>query len=272
MRFSTLILALLFCFSSSVFAKKIISDLDFNRGDWAMVGVPLHNYKQLPIQKELSTFVSKDMDMMREIQRTWDFEQTFEDKCDFHYSLKFYRNGELVRTLNLNLYCGYITYDGMSYEFNPVEFERFRNNSSSIAWSRISFADLELLRKAIYTLDKADDVYWYDDVKQYTYPGFIVVSIDGLSWNTDMDSLFYVVEKKVVERAGTNQFYLQKYFHVIRGDDMYAKYLINCTPEVAARLEQYADYPWRSHLHNRDSVSILAIGIDRNRYWKLMNE
>ena len=177
-----------------------------------------------------------------------------------------------MRTLNLNLYCGYITIEGKSYAFDPTEFDRFKTHSKAVAWSRISFADLELLKEAIHTLEQAEDVYWYEDVKQYTYPGFIVLSINGLAWNSDLDSLFQVVDHTVERKAGTSEFYLQKYFHVIRGNKLFVKYLVNCNQWTASALEQYADYPWRSHLHNRDSVSILAIGIDRKRYWKLMKE
>ena len=39
---------------------------------------------------------------------------------------------------------------------------------------------------------------------------------------------------------------------------------------LAQRLEGNLTLDWRSHLHNKDSVSILAIGIDEKRYRKLM--
>ena len=272
MRSQLVLLAILLFHFLPVKAEKVIKDINFDRGSWAMVGVPLHNYKLLPIQKELSTFITHDTGFMKEIQQAWDFERTFEDKCDYHYALKFYLNDNLVKTLNLNLHCGYVTSEGISFVFNPEEFGRFREHASQISWSRISFADLDLLKKAINKLEQAENVYWYEDVKQYTFPGFIVVSLNGLPWNTDRDSLFNVVEKQIVNKARTTRFYLQRYFHIIRDDKLYIKYIVNCDNAVAGRLEQYADYPWRSHLHNRDSISILAIGVDRQRYWKLMNQ
>ena len=35
--------------------------MDFSSGDWALVGVPVHNYRMMPIQEELGTFVTKDV-------------------------------------------------------------------------------------------------------------------------------------------------------------------------------------------------------------------
>lgn len=254
------------------FADKVISDLNFLTGDWALVGVPIHNYQMLPIQEELKTFISKDRALMLEIQAKWDLPITYEDKCDYHYALKFYKDGELVKTLNLNLYCGYLSSGGMAYEFNPIEFERFRSRSAPVSWSRISFADLGRLKDVVSKLDGTDEVYWYEDVEPYRYSGFFVLSVNQLPWNADLDSLQREVEQTVRKRGGSNQFYVKKYFHLIQGDQLFARYLVNCEETLAKRIEKN-DYQlgWRSHLQNTDSVRIVAIGISQRRYWELMN-
>lgn len=255
-------------------AEKIIGDLDFTKGDWAMVGVPLHNYKKLPIQEELSTFISKDISLMQEIQQGWDLEMTFEDKCDYHYALKFYNGRELVRTITLNLYCGYATYDGLSYDFNPKEFERLKKGSSKIPWSRISFSEMGLMKKAIKMLNGTDGVYWYEDVEQYKYGGSFMLTIGNMSWNSNLDSLQQAVENRVYQLGQNSQFHVQEYYHQIIDGKLKVRYIVSCEEELAKTLQARSGVylPWRSHLYNKDKVSILAIGIDENKYWRLMNK
>ena len=118
----------------------------------------------------------------------------------------------LAKTLSLNLYCGYITVDGLSYKFDPNNFSYFANQAEKVSWSRISFQDLDLLKTAIATLDKAPDVYWYEDVEQYNYPGFCMINVNGLHWDTDLDSLYQVVQNKIVEKTRLQGFLLAKVF------------------------------------------------------------
>ena len=255
------------------FAHKVIGDLDFSSGQWALVGIPVHNYRMLPIQSSLSTFITKDKAFIREIQGRWDLEMTFEDKCDYHYELKFYRNGHLQRTLKVNLHCGYVTYDGLSYSFSPSEFERFRAFANPIDWSRISFGDIGMLKRAIKALDTSPGVYWYDDVKQYYYSGFFLLSVNGLPWNANLDSLYQAVQVQVRQTVKSDNFYLQKYYHTIRGDHMFVRYIVNCESPLASRYKVNNKYMgWRSHLAGKDSVRVVAIGVNRKRYWQLVDQ
>ena len=268
-----LLIGLSFFILQSIYAEKIIGDLDFESGNWALVGVPLHNYKKLPIQEELSTFISHDVELMKKMQSEWDLEMTFEDKCDYHYSLKFYQNRHLVRTVTLNLHCGYATYKGLSYAFDPQEFDLLKDHAKSVSWSRISFSDLQLMKQAIQKLNRTQEVYWYEDVQQYTYPGFIMFTVNKLPWNSNMDSLQLAVEEKIQQLTGSGAFYLQKYYHLVKGDLLEVRYILNCDEMLARKLSDYDSsiLAWRSHLHNQERVSILAIGIDEKRYWKIMN-
>lgn len=251
-------------------AEKVLAPFDFSQGDWALIGVPLHNYKSLPIQKELGTFVTKDQAFMRQIQEEWDLDMTFEDKCDYHYALKIYRDKELISTIKLNLHCGYLTADGLSYEFAPAEFERFKQHAKPISWSRVSFADLDLLKEAIQRLDKTRDVYWYEDVKPYKYPGYFMFSVNGLPWSANLDSLYTEVDEQIRQASNSHQFYLQKYYHVIRGDNMFVRYIVNCDERVSRKVQLSQTLGWRSHLSGRDSLRVVAIGLDEERYWKIM--
>ncbi|MDX2283017.1 MAG: hypothetical protein NW241_02600 [Bacteroidia bacterium] len=253
-------------------ADRVLNGLNFLAGEWALVGLPLHNYHLLPVQEELGAFISHDREFMLELQNRWDLEATYEAKCDYHYALKLYQNGELIRTLLLNLHCGYLSLDGIDYAFDPEEFNRFRGRATTVAWSRISFSDLNDLRQAIQTLDQVSDVYWYEDVKPYLYPGFIMLSYTGLSWDADLDSLKSAVHQQIAQKTGSEDFYLQEYFHLIRDDRMQVRYLVNCDERLASVLADQAVLRWRNHLYNRDAVYILAIGVDELRYRTLMEQ
>ena len=126
---------------------------------------PIHNFQMLPVQSQLGTFVSEDKKLMQSIQTKWDLKMTFRDKCDYHYEMKFYLDGALKRTLKVNLVCGTLYDDGISYQFSPQLFEEVRKSAKPVDWSRITFGNLDLLRKAINVLDNTPGVFWYKDVQ-----------------------------------------------------------------------------------------------------------
>ncbi len=276
MRIFPSIILLLFVSVSSLSAKALLDKLPLQQGNWAMVAVPVHNYYLLPVQQELGTFMTNDRAFLQEIQARWDFDPVYEDDCDYHYALKFYQDKQLMKTYMLNLHCGYISVDGLSYAFDPAEFQRFQSHSEEIAWSRISFGDLSVLKQAIQTLSQAPDVYWYEDVNQYKYEGFFMLNLNNLSWKTDLDSLQQAVETAIVRKTGKHDFYLQRYFHLVQGEKMSVRYLVNCNQQTGTQLSTYAVIPWRSHLQpysettRQDSVRVLVLGVDKRRYFQLM--
>ncbi|MEL6134167.1 MAG: hypothetical protein AAFR59_12460, partial [Bacteroidota bacterium] len=236
-------LAILLSLSFTTQAKQIFEGFNFSQGDWAIIGVPLHNYHKLPIQEELGTFIIEDERFMSKLQQNWDFAMTFDDKCDHHYALKVYRNGDLVQSMSLNLFCGYLSIDGLSYQFDPAEFDQFKQNASQIPWSRISFSDPQLLKSAIQKLDDTPNVYWYQDVSQYEYTGYFMLNIDNLPWDTDLDSLQQVVSQKIAQRANTQAFHLEEHFHIVQGEKLEIRYLVNCDPTLASQLVRYQYLP-----------------------------
>lgn len=254
-------------------ARKVLAGLDFQQGDWAIIGVPLHNYKALPIQEELGTFITRNKSFMQSIQRVWDFPMTLSDDCDHHYALKIYRDGELMRTLEMNLHCGYVSLNGLSYTIDPIEFEKFRKHAKSIPWSRITFSDPSMLKTAIEVLETQKDVYWYEDISPYKFTGYFMLNLDGLAWNINTDSLSQVVRKKIVEKAGTQNFYLKEYFRYTHDKVMDIRYLVNCEPSLATQLTKYQYLPWRAHIPNKLSeIHILALGIDEKSFRELMGQ
>ena len=274
MKYPLIIFSLLFGISiAGLQSKTILQDLNFSQGDWVIIGIPVHNYRALPVQTDLGTFISKDKNLMKRVQQSWDLDPTFEDKCDYHYAIKFYLDDQLIRTIKLNLYCGYLTWDGLSYEFDPNKFDEFKSNATPIDWSRISFADLNLLKQAIQTLDGKPDVYWYDDVNPYRYSGYFMLAVNGLPWNTNIDSLDQAIHYRISGQIQNEDFYLKKYFHVVRGDKLFVRYMVSCDPFLAQRVAPEDRYlPWRSHLEQTDSVRIVAIGLNQERYKKIMSK
>lgn len=276
MSFRLLILFLLATLTiPSSHAESVLGGFDFSGGDWALIGVPVHNYQNLPVQSELGTFLTQDKSLLETLQRRWDFDMTFDDKCDYHYSLKLYRDGELMETLMLNLHCGYITLDGFSYYFPINEFDLIKDQARTIPWSRIRFEDPETLKKAITTLDQTEDVYWYDDVQQYMFQGSFMIEVNDLHWNTDRDSLHMVVSDYLFNLSASDDFYLQEFYYLITDGNMVVKYIVNCNEALASQLaeETSAYFRWKSHFQQKNgTISILAIGVDQDRYQDLMEQ
>lgn len=267
-----IIVFLLFLHFSAAKADKILRDIDFSSGEWVMVGVPLHNYQFLPVQEEMGTFICKDVNFMKDIQKNWDFEYTNEDKCDYHYSIKFYKNKDLAQTMTLNLHCGYITYDGLSYAFDPTLFNRFKAVSKPVDWSRINFENDDMLKKAVATLSKTSDVYWYEDVKQYQYKGYLNLAYSNLPWDVNQDSLKAAVENAIKEKTGAKDFYIQQKGYTVNGDFLYMSYQVSCDENVAKKIAKFpnAVTKWKAHIEKGEVVHVVAIGINESKYRKIM--
>ncbi|MCI4671510.1 MAG: hypothetical protein MRZ79_25430, partial [Bacteroidia bacterium] len=169
--------------------------------------------------------------------------------------------------------CGYVSLNGLSYSIDPSEFDTFRKNSRPIPWSRITFSEPAMLKKAISVLEKQKDVYWYEDVSPYKFTGYFMINLDGLAWDTDMDSLKALVRQKIVEKSGTQNFYLKEYYRYSHDKVMDIRYLVNCEPYLADLLTKYQYLPWRAHIPNKfTEIHILALGIDEKSFRKLMGQ
>ncbi len=265
--FLCLLFGTLFLHASS---DPILSNLNLDKGKWSIVGIPIHNFQMLPVQKQLGTFVLEDESFIQHLQKKWNLEMTFRDKCDYHYELKFYRDGELKRTLKVNLVCGTLYDDGLSYSFSPQLFEEVRKAAKPVDWSRITFGDIDLLRKAIRVLDNTPGVYWYKDVQPYRYSGFFMIRVVGIPWEEDLDVVFDNIRKMVQERIGSTDFHLQQFLTTVSQGKRVAKYQIYCEEPLADRYGKGQYIRWRPHFFEQDSVQIVAIGVDIKRYVSLM--
>ena len=253
-----------------VFSDPILANLNLQSGNWSVVGIPIHNFQMLPVQKELGTFVLEDGDFIKHIQKTWNLKMTFRDKCDYHYELKFYRNGDLKRTLKVNLVCGTLYDEGISYTFSPQMFEEVRAAAKPVDWSRITFNDLELLRKAIRVLDRTPGVYWYKDVQPYRYTGYFMIRVVGIPWKEPLDKVFDNVRNMVQERVGSDDFHMKEFLTTVSQGKRVAKYQIYCEQPLADGYGSGQYIRWRPHFFEQDSVQIVAIGVDIDRYISLM--
>ena len=273
-RFSRKIFFLLFvCIAANLQARQLLSHLDFSKGKWEMIGVSLHNYALLPIQDDLGAFILNDTSVLRKIKDEWIFEEKFQDYCEYHYALKFYKDGELVETLRANLLCNYISLGGLSYEFSEESFLKYRQWFRKVKWSRIRFRDIDILQTSVYKLDGLPEVYWYGDVKQYSFDGTFIVSMDNLPWNSNRDSLVQAVSQQISRTYLRDDFYVQVYcwymsedlekmsirFNVFCNEDFFRHYK---GEDVLAR--------WRSHFSEQNFVQIVVIGLNQEDYYEAM--
>ncbi len=254
-------------------ARELLTDLDFSSGKWEMIGVSLTNYREMPIQGELGTFIVRERHVLEKFQSEWDFEEKFDDYCDYHYALKFYRDGELQKTMLINLLCNYITCDGLSFEYSEDDLVKYREYFRKVRWSRIRFSDLGLLQRSIGVLDKVPSVYWYSDYQQYNFSGEFSIVINDLPWNTNRDSIIDVVSADLSRRMGREDFYITTKYWLLSDD----------FEKMTLRLHVYCDesfyisYPddnvvtsWRGHFTEQSFVQIMVIGLSRREYYEYM--
>lgn len=256
-------------------AKKMLADLDLTTGRWEMVGVSLTNYQQVDLQDKLGTFILSDPNAIRQMQAKWDFEETFEDYCEYHYALKFYRNGDLQKTLLVNLRCNYITDQAFSYHFTEKEFVEFQRFFKPIRWSRVRFSDLDLLQKAVVQLDRMPGIYWYGDVKQYNFKGEFSVSINDLPWNANRDSVVTEITEYVQSKIGRDDFYITQKYWLLSDDFETMSLKLNIFCDEAF----YKAYNlggvvtnWRSLLSEQNFVQIVVIGMSKEEYFQSMKD
>ena len=258
-----------------VSARRVLSGLDFSQGEWKMVGVSLHNYHLMPIQEKLGTFVLKDAQILQKIQMEWDFEEKFDDYCDYHYALKFYKDGNLVRTLRANLLCNYISWGGLSFEFTQEDLLEYRRYFRPIQWSRIRFRDPELLKIAIHELEVLDDVYWYGDMKQYDFNGFFLTGVDSLPWNANRDSVADTITSQLAIDMGRDDFYLTV-SHWYMTDDlnyMHLRFRIYSSEDFAlAYPRKDVLVRWRTQYSQQAFIQIMVIGLNKKQYYQAMKQ
>ncbi len=254
-------------------AKQLLSDLDLTSGRWEMIGVSLVNYQQVEIQEQLGTFILSDPNTIRKIQQTWDFEEVFEDYCAYHYALKFYRNGDLQKTLRVNLKCNYITDEAFSFQFTEKEFTEFRRFFKPIRWSRVRYSDLDKLQIAVDKLDRMPGVYWYGDVKQYDFDGEFSVAVNDLPWNANRDSVVNDITDYLRNKTGRDDFYITQKYWLLSDDfeTMSLKLNIFCDqPFYDAYSLGGVQTAWRSHLSEASFVQIVVIGMSKQDYFRSM--
>lgn len=260
----------LFCLSIQVYARKVLSELDFSSGNWVMVGVSLRNAKLHPVQDTLGTFICKDKTVLNKIQSEWDFGPMFEDICDYHYAIKFYRDGELKLTLRVNLNCQYITLGGASFDFTAKDLLKYRPFFKPINWSRITFKNMDVLKEAVQKISQLPGVYGYLDLKPYQYSGYFTVGYDQVHWNADKDSLTRELMREIKNLSGRTDFYAAPTFVFVQGDNMKIRYEVYCEKEFLDVYRGPVTAGWRSHMEYVDQIQIIVIGMGREAYQKIM--
>lgn len=254
-------------------ADKILESMDFTSGKWECVAVTLLNSYQHPLQETYGTFMIRDAAVLSKVREEWDLEYSFNDYCDYHYALKFYRDGILQKTLLVNLYCHYISDGGLSYSFTSEQFTRYSSYFQKVKWSRIRFSNMQKLQAAIDIIGKHKEYLWYGDVKPYKFSGSFRIGINGLPWNTNRDSLVDAVYDEISAEMKTNAFYVRQGPWFI-SDDL---------ETMDIRLDIYCDeafykkYPWddamtgwQGQFSEQDYIQIVVIGLDKETFFKLM--
>ncbi|MCS6895995.1 MAG: hypothetical protein NZZ60_07635 [Bacteroidia bacterium] len=253
-----------------VFLYAILGGLDFSQGDWSLVGVSLPNYDPHPLQQRYTAFIIQDKAVLQEMQRLWHGRTFYEDYCDYHYVLKLYQGRRLVKTLKLNLRCGYITEGVFSYTFSAEWLERFSESFRPIAWSRVWFRRNENLRNAVQALLDAPNVYFYEEPEPYLYGGRFIIALDSIHWRVDRDSLYSSVKAQVEKLFPPGRAYIRPYFFFM--DD---KSLLHFRFEVFCERQDYEMYgkklsvsvEWQPHIGPDEAKRLILIGVNREKFF-----
>jgi hypothetical protein len=254
-------------------AEKILAEYNFSEGNWEMIGITLHNYHPVDLQKTLGTFIIKDKETILKIQENWDFDAYYSEHCDYHYALKLYKDQELVQTLRVNLHCNYISTGIFTYQFDPELLAALKSKAVPISWSRIRFQDITNMRIAIRKLKSEKDVYMYHDVKPYEYDGYFVIGKNNLDWGANKDSIQKIVVQQLIEALGTDHFYIQPFLmHMTETDKMALRFEVYCDEHIAKKYE-YDDITaeWRSHTAYNDFLQLIVIGTNKERFMQIVS-
>lgn len=255
---------------TSLSAKIILGDLDFNQGQWTMVGISTYNYHPMPIQEELGSFKLSDPNILKQIQKKWNVQPFYEDHCEYHYVLKFYQGKNLQKTLKINLFCNYITEDVFSYSFDPNWITEIRSAYQKVVWKNYRFNDLAVLRKAIQKAQTDSNTFLYHDFKPYLYDGFFIASSPHLDWNINRDSVVQAMKQKITERVGSNAFHVVPYLFYMNAEwKISFRFVVYCNEKEGKKYKSTdVTADWRLHLaYNQagdQDIELMVIGADDN--------
>ncbi len=269
--FLVLLIAISLNFHARCEPKAMLGDLDFSDGEWEMVGVSLHNYWIVPIQNEIRHFVLRNREILQDMKKNWVFEQTYNDYCEHHYALRFYKNGKIMKFLKVNLHCGYISDGGLSYKMDSMQFTKYKRYFFPLKLSKVGYRSLNNIRKAINILISQKDVWLYYDHIPYNYDGYFVVKIDSLPWNVNRDSVLLEMKKKIITYTASSDFYLKQYIYFIDEGIQSIRYEVYCSKAIADKVpEKMITAGWRHHFEFTDRIDLVFVGINKREYYQLV--
>jgi hypothetical protein len=250
--------------------RPLLHDLEMDQGSWELVGVSIHTYNMQPEQSRFGTFILRDAEALRRMRETWAFEPIYDDHCDHHYVLKFYHNRKLVKTLRVNLTCGYVTEGLFSYRLDPRrDFYPLLARSEKLPFAVVRYKDLNVLRRAARLLEADPQVRTYQDLKPFQYDGFFHVSSGPHPWNVSRDSLRQAVETRIAQAVGSRDLWVQPYILLMNAKgELIFRFEVFCNAAVGQRYTgRDRTVHWRKHLLAADDeVVVTWLGIQKPDY------
>jgi hypothetical protein len=251
-------------------ATPILAGLNFADGaKWQLVGVSLHHYRPVAIQAQLGTFVCADTAVLSGLQLAWDLPLFFADVCDYHYALKFYRDGTLVKTLRVNLTCGYVSDGQLSYRLAPDALAELRGHVRRLSWSRIWYRNLDRLREAMDILARAPDAWFYEDYSHFRHDGFFLVGVRGVPLRQNAATVLDSARARVSRQLGADVLVRPYLTTLDTGRTLHYRFAVYCSEAVAESYDATDQItPWVSHLSQTDRLLLVVVGVSERRYWR----
>ncbi len=248
----------------------LLGGLNFDEGEWTLVGVSLPNYDPHPLTRQFPAFRLDDKATLKTLQTLWQGRPVYEDYCDYHYVLKLYQGRQLKKTLKVNLRCGYITEGVFSYTFSPEWLTQFQASFKPVLWSRVWFQKNESLRPAVSALLEAPEVFFYEEPEPYLYGGRFILAVDSVPWYANRDSLYQAVQAQIAAAFPPNKAYVRPYFFFL--DD---RFFLHFRFEVFCNYEDFQRYAarlpvsvrWQPHIQPGEAKRLILIGVNREKFF-----
>ncbi|MCX7606073.1 MAG: hypothetical protein N2170_02245 [Bacteroidia bacterium] len=256
--------------SVALFLYTLLGGINFEEGEWTLVGVSVPNYAPHPLQQRFSAFLVQDKNILKQMQTLWEGSSFYEDYCDYHYVLKLYEGRRLRKTFKVNLRCGYITEGVFSYTFSSEWLERFSAAFRPVMWSRVWFQRNESLKPAVSALLEAPEVFFYEEPEPYLFGGRCIIAVDSVHWRVDRDSLYRQVCYQVIQAFPPQRVFVRPYFFFL--DD---RSLLHFRFEVFCDREDFERYGrklpltvgWQPHIQPGEAKRLILVGVNREKFF-----
>ena len=224
------------CFGQTEVLKK----MNFDNGSWKIFGIANSNSKNT-LQDSLGDFFVKNIDVLKQIQKTWMLKKDSTRMHNFQYELRFVQNDTNVYSVQISLDEKKFTGREGCYVFPDNMLRQFSSKLKHITKTEYKVNGLENVRKLCKQLKQIDTVYFssYGSEFYLNFDGEMKISVrDSIVKNGT--KLYSAVYSKIKKDHPKQSFVLKpgNVSHATGATDIY-EYALYCSQEMSKELSSY---------------------------------